>query len=146
MITEKSDHIRIEGHRGTWYVIDEGWFILTPDTDGGQPLTIPAHLFLLGREVRRDKAACLIVNEHGMIALENVRNGFDDLEEVGWERVDRQCPVCGKRFPRDEMIFTRDCHGITFRLVCADCWNKVMEKGYDGEYYTEANECIEEDY
>lgn len=86
MITEKSDHIRIEGHRGTWYVIDEGWFILTPDTDSGQPLTIPAHLFLLEHEVYGDEAACLIVDEHGTIVLEDVWNGFDDLEDAGWAR------------------------------------------------------------
>nr|UWD69058.1 MAG: zinc-ribbon domain protein [Bacteriophage sp.] len=48
------------------------------------------------------------------------------------------CPVCGKEFQREDMTFTRDCHGITFRLVCFDC--------YDGAYYSEADECIEEDY
>lgn len=45
------------------------------------------------------------------------------------------------------MLFTYDCHGIPFRLVCWDCYNRVMdEKGYDGEYYTEADECIDYDY
>ena len=44
------------------------------------------------------------------------------------------------------MEFTRDCHGITFRLVCFDCYEKLMEKGYDGQYYTEADECIDKDY
>ena len=28
------------------------------------------------------------------------------------------CPVCRKEFQREDMTFTRDCHGITFRLVC----------------------------
>lgn len=56
------------------------------------------------------------------------------------------CPVCGKEFHREDMHFTRDCHGITFRLVCFDCYDKVMGKGYDGAYYTEVDECIEEDY
>ena len=56
------------------------------------------------------------------------------------------CPVCGKEFQREDMAFTRDCHGITFRLVCFDCYDKVMGKGYDGAYYSEADECIEEDY
>ena len=54
----------------------------------------------------------------------------------------RICPVCGKMFPRSEMGFTRDCHGIPFRLVCIDCYDKLMDKGYDGEYYTELDECI----
>ena len=44
------------------------------------------------------------------------------------------------------MGFTRDCHGITFRLVCWECYDKVMAKGYDGAYYTEADEQIEDDY
>ena len=58
-----------------------------------------------------------------------------------------ECPVCKKMFPRNDMQFTHDCHGIPFRLVCLDCYDKIMdEKGYDGEYYTEADECIDEDY
>ena len=37
------------------------------------------------------------------------------------------CPVCGKASQREDMIFTRDCHGITFRLVCFDCYDKVSK-------------------
>ncbi len=44
------------------------------------------------------------------------------------------------------MNFTKDCHGIPFRLVCFDCYTKLMEKGYDGEYYDESDECIDYDY
>lgn len=59
----------------------------------------------------------------------------------------RICPVCGKEYPREDMSFTRDCHGITFRLVCFNCWERIMEeKGYDGEYYDELDEQIEDDY
>lgn len=58
----------------------------------------------------------------------------------------RICPICKKEVERNDMNFTTDCHGITFRLVCNDCWEKLMEKGYDGEYYSEADECIDEDY
>lgn len=54
----------------------------------------------------------------------------------------RICPVCNKMVPRNEMSFTHDCHGIPFRLVCFDCYDELMDKGYDGEYYTEADECI----
>jgi len=69
------------------------------------------------------------------------------MEEDCSENAPKQtCPVCGKEFQRENMIFTRDCHGITFRLVCFDCYDKVMGKGYDGAYYSEADECIEEDY
>ena len=58
----------------------------------------------------------------------------------------RICPNCGKEVERNDMDFTYDCHGIPFRLVCMDCYQKLMENGYDGEYYTEADECIDEDY
>lgn len=58
----------------------------------------------------------------------------------------RTCPVCGHEVKRADMNFTRDCHGIPFRLVCCDCWERLMAEGYDGEYYTEADECIDYDY
>ena len=32
----------------------------------------------------------------------------------------RICPTCGKEVVRDDMLFTHDCHGIAFRLVCFD--------------------------
>jgi hypothetical protein len=57
------------------------------------------------------------------------------------------CPICGKEFEREDMIWSTDCHGIPFRLLCYDCYDKVMdEKGFDGEYYTELDECIDWDY
>lgn len=58
----------------------------------------------------------------------------------------RICAICGKETERERMCFTHDCHGIPFRLVCFDCYDKVMEKGYDGEYYTEADENLDWDY
>lgn len=58
----------------------------------------------------------------------------------------RICRVCGKEEDRRCMQFTHDRHGIPFRLVCMDCYDKLMAKGYDGEYYTEADECIDYDY
>lgn len=58
----------------------------------------------------------------------------------------RLCKECGRPFEREDMLFTRDCQGITFRLVCPACYEKVMAKGYDGEYYNEADECLDLDY
>lgn len=55
------------------------------------------------------------------------------------------CPVCGRDISRDDMLCTYDCHGIPFRYVCSDCYDELMEKGYDGEYYTELDECINDD-
>lgn len=57
----------------------------------------------------------------------------------------RICPICGKEILRENMLFTKDCHGISFRLVCIPCWEQQMENGYDGEYYDESDECIEPD-
>ena len=58
----------------------------------------------------------------------------------------RICQCCNREVERKDMEFTRDCHGITFRLVCFDCYEKLMAKGYDGQYYTESDECIDYDY
>ena len=58
----------------------------------------------------------------------------------------RICNYCNGEFERDEMMFTKDCHGIVLRLVCKECYHKLMAKGYDGAYYTEADEQIEADY
>ena len=58
----------------------------------------------------------------------------------------RICPECGREVERAEMDFTRDCHGITFRLLCLDCYEKAMSKGDDGEYYDEMDEQIDDDY
>ena len=59
----------------------------------------------------------------------------------------KHCPECGKLFYRHEMDFSRDCHGIPFRLLCFDCLDKIAEeKGYDGQYYTEVDENIDDYY
>ena len=58
----------------------------------------------------------------------------------------RTCPTCGKKVVRDDMLFTHDCHGIPLRLVCFECYDRLMAKGYDGEYYDELDECLDEDY
>lgn len=58
----------------------------------------------------------------------------------------RICPECQKEVERRNMCFTHDCHGITFRLVCFDCWKRIMAKGYDGQYYDELDEQIDDDY
>jgi hypothetical protein len=58
----------------------------------------------------------------------------------------RVCGRCGKLMPRSEMSYSYDCHGIPFRLVCPDCKEEIQDIGYDGEYYTEYDEQIEDDY
>jgi len=70
------------------------------------------------------------------------------------------CPICGTEIKYDETFRdnlyyqddcvaarTYDCHGIPYRLVCINCYEKVMdERGFDGEVYTELDEQIEPDY
>ena len=58
----------------------------------------------------------------------------------------RTCPDCGREVERSEMLFTKDCHDIPMKLVCYGCHEKRMAKGYDGIYYTEADECLDDDY
>ena len=54
-----------------------------------------------------------------------------------------ECPICKQKFTRDEMGWSYDCHGITYRLLCFNCLEAVYdEKGYDGEYYDESDENI----
>lgn len=65
----QKDHIKIEGHIGKWYVIDERVW-------NGEKV------FLLEHETYGDEVACLIVNEKLEIILEDVWNGFDDLEDL----------------------------------------------------------------
>jgi len=69
MITRKSEHISIEGHLGTWYIISE--------KDNMQH----GKLFLLEHETHGDDAPCLIVNEAGAVIVDNVHNGFLDYDE-----------------------------------------------------------------
>lgn len=61
------DNIKIKGHIGTWYVIDEGVW------EGEK-------VFLLEHETYGDAAAYLIVNEDLDIVLDDVWNGFEELE------------------------------------------------------------------
>lgn len=68
------------------------------------------------------------------------------IEEYNEQEDVRVCPICNKGVSRRFMHYTKDCHGITFRLVCESCYPAAMAKGYDGEFYTEADEHIDSDY
>jgi len=68
LITDNSDSIIVNGHNGTWYVVDT-------DSHKGRAL------FELEHEEHGDEAAHLIVDCHGVIVLEDVWNGFLDYYE-----------------------------------------------------------------
>jgi len=64
-----TEKIKIESHVGTWYVINNRIH------EGKQ-------VFLLESEEYGDGVACLIVDEYCNIILEDVWNGFEDLEDI----------------------------------------------------------------
>lgn len=78
---------------------------------------------------------------------------YEDVQEF-------ECPKCGKKLQYNESMrgtlylddecvaaFSHDCHGITFRQLCLDCLVEIEDTiGYDGEYYTELDECIDDYY
>lgn len=67
-IRRDSDNIKIKGYCGKWYVID--WSMYRHNV-----------VYLLEHEYYGDMAACLIVDDEGNIILEDVWNGFIDLEK-----------------------------------------------------------------
>lgn len=67
-ITEDGYNIEVDGHIGTWYVIDTDMMENT-------------RYFLLEHEEHGDNAACVIVDGDGKLVLDDVWNGFDDLKE-----------------------------------------------------------------
>ena len=89
----------------------------------------------------------------GKLVDEGSDDEFKVLEDGGFSRLfyphqflKRECPVCGKEVRNMDMQMTRDCHGIPFRTVCPVCYQDAMSRGYDGEYYDEADECLDYDY
>ena len=69
-ITEASENISVEGHIGTWYVID------SEEIAGGRKL------FLLEHEEYGDEAAHIIIDENKNLVMEGVYNGFDDYYDT----------------------------------------------------------------
>ena len=62
------------------------------------------------------------------------------------EKTKTECKRCGKLHNREDLQFSYDYHGITFRLVCYKCMAEIDEIGYDGEKYSKFDECLEDDY
>lgn len=105
----KKENIQILNHVGTWYVIGESVYKDKP-------------VYLLEHETYGDEAASLIVDENLIIILEDVFNGFDDLE-------------CLQEEEKEEENNTR---------ICSEC-GKVMTQGYcieNGLAYYCSDECL----
>lgn len=64
-----------------------------------------------------------------------------------WQLQKVECPACGKEVRTFDMEQTYDCQGIPYRKVCHKCKRRIEATvGYDGQYYTEADECLDEEY
>jgi hypothetical protein len=61
-----SEHIKVIGHRGTWYVIAE-------ITKYGKKY------YLLEHETYGDEAAAICIREDGTVLLDDIWNGLDDV-------------------------------------------------------------------
>jgi len=66
---EKRDGIKIEGMKGSWYVIDESTWN-------------DEVIYLLESEQHGDETACIIVNENLKLIAVDVWDGFSDLENI----------------------------------------------------------------
>jgi hypothetical protein len=65
---EKREGIVINGHNGTWYVIDE-------------KETVPyGMVYLLEHEVYGDMSPCLIVDANLKVLVDDVYNGLEELD------------------------------------------------------------------
>lgn len=65
---DETEGIILEGYEGTWYVIDEEYI------NGRQ-------LYLLESEDCGDEVPCIIIDDEKNVILDDVWNGFDDLDE-----------------------------------------------------------------
>lgn len=63
----KKDGIKVKGHRGTWYVIDEK--------------QIPNHgtVYLLEHEQHGDDTLCVAINKEGELLMEDVSDGLQEV-------------------------------------------------------------------
>lgn len=84
IIHDKSDNIKIEGHKGTWYVVNS-------------EIINDKLYFQLEHEEYGDEAAHLIVDRTGKIVLDEVWNGFDDLKH--FVRLNPKNYLTGEKIP-----------------------------------------------
>lgn len=61
--------IKIKGHVGKWYVIEEGYHK-------------ERKIYLLEHETFGDEAACLIVDKELNVVMDEVHNGLSDLASL----------------------------------------------------------------
>lgn len=115
VINKDSDNITVEGHTGTWYVID------TAEVDGQE-------LFLLENEEYGDETANVIVDENGALVMDDVWNGFDEL----YEQMDDMAESEEKVYDLEDDVIGED--GFLDKCDDMEQWAKeVIEKADDLE-------------
>lgn len=67
MITSNSTGVKVNGHIGKWHTIEAGYW-------HGKKV------FLMEHDTFGDEAACIIIDKDGKLVLDDVWNGFDDLD------------------------------------------------------------------
>lgn len=105
-----------------------------------------AIIYLTNKQVK-DMENNILDDETGMTEFDywEWNHPYDELVIVDEEK--RECARCNKTVDKSDLWLTTDCRGIPFRYVCKECYDEVMESvGYDGEFYTELDENIDEDY
>lgn len=73
--SEKSDGVEIEGHYGTWHCID------SCEMQSHNIENATEKYFLMEHDEYGEDAALVIVNRDGSFRLDDVWNGFEDLED-----------------------------------------------------------------
>ena len=78
------DGIKISGHCGPWYVVEQDIFH-RPTENGTEDIPV----YFLAHEIYGDEAAWIMVDDDLNVILEEVWNGVDDLREyeklLEWE-------------------------------------------------------------
>lgn len=71
--------LKVAGHKGTWYVIDESF----AETHMGiyRIISGTEKVYLLEHEKYGDEAPCIIVDGNLKVIMDDVYNGFRDLAE-----------------------------------------------------------------
>lgn len=70
------DGIRVNGHRGTWYVVAQDIFH-RPTEKGTEDIPV----LFLEHEKYGDEVPLIVIDENGDLVLEDVWNGVEDLRD-----------------------------------------------------------------
>lgn len=134
------EHIRLEKHRGLWYVIDFRHSDCFSEYKDG-----PCFFFLCEHEKMGDETAYVIINQNYEIVLEDAWNGFSDLKEYfadyNWEKaVDKFKHVNNTRLCGEFWLSSGDYNGEPFTVVV------YSRNGTYCFYYKDGNKPTDSDF